>query len=176
LLGTVRDLPYNLAALVRPTFLLEVIMTKLLAPLALLACVAAVSADDKAATPAKASFDAAKLVGDWVYVSGVKGGEKVEKDRLEGKVVFTKDRITIPAGGDMKFVMAYKLDTKTNPVNIDIEIKEGPVNEGKAKGIIAFDGDQLKLCYHPTGGERPKKFESTKENGNFYFVLKPAKK
>ena len=87
-----------------------------------------------------------------------------------------KQFITIPAGGDMKFVMAYKLDTKANPVTIDMEIKEGPVPEGKAKGIIAIEGEQLKLCYHPTGGDRPKKFEATKDNGAFYFVLKKAAK
>src|SRR5262245_58440647 len=146
-------------------------MVKLFSSLALLVGVAAVVADDTPkAAPKTATFDPAKLVGDWTYVSGVKGGEKVEKDRLEGKVTFTKDRITIPAGGDMKFVMAYKLDTKASPVTIDMEIKEGPVPEGKAKGIITIEGDQVKLCYHPTGGDRPKKFESTKDNGAFYFV------
>jgi uncharacterized protein (TIGR03067 family) len=150
-------------------------MVKLLSPIALLVCLGFVIADDTPkAAPKTATFDAAKLLGEWTYVSGVKAGEKVEKDRLEGKVVFTKDRITIPAGGDMKFVMAYKLDTKANPVAIDMEIKEGPVSEGKAKGIITIEGDQLKLCYHPTGGDRPKKFESTKDNGAFYFVLKKA--
>jgi uncharacterized protein (TIGR03067 family) len=152
-------------------------MVKLLSPIALLVCVAWVSADDKPkAEPKAATFDAAKLVGDWTYVSGMKAGDKVEKDRLEGKVTFTKDRITIPAGGDMKFVMAYKLDTKASPATIEMEIKEGPVNEGKARGIIAIEGEQLKLCYHPTGGDRPKKFESTKDNGAFYFVLKRAAK
>jgi uncharacterized protein (TIGR03067 family) len=152
-------------------------MVKLLSSIALFVCVAFVTADDTPkAAPKTATFDPAKLVGDWTYVSGMKAGEKVEKDRLEGKVTFTKDRITIPAGGDMKFVMAYKLDTKANPATIDMEIKEGPVPEGKAKGIIAFDGEQLKLCYHPTGGDRPKKFESTKDNAAFYFVLKKAAK
>src|SRR5438874_6462612 len=151
-------------------------MLKAISAIALLVSTVWAYADDKKDAPQPAKFDAAKLVGDWTYVSGVKAGEKVEKDRLEGKVTFTKDRITIPAGGDMKFVMAYKLDTKANPVTIDMEIKEGPVNEGKAKGIISFEGEQLKLCYQPTGGDRPKKFESTKDNGAFYFVLKKAAK
>ena len=41
----------------------------------------------------------------------------------------------------------------------------------KAKGIIGFDGDDLKLCYSP-GDDRPTKFSGEKAN---FFVLKKAK-
>lgn len=122
-------------------------------------------------------FDAGKLVGDWNYVSGTKSGETVDKNRLQGKVTFTKDTITLPADENQKFVMAYKIDSKVSPATIDMEIKDGPVKEGKAEGIIAVEGDELKLCYVPTfaGGKRPTKFESTKDNSAFFFVLKKAK-
>ncbi len=125
----------------------------------------------------KAPFDAGKLVGDWTYVSGMKAGEKIEKDRLMGTVTFTKDGITMPAGPNEKFVMAYKVDAKASPATIDIEIKDGPVKEGKAEGIVTIDGEELKICYVPqfAGGKRPTKFESTKDNGAFLFVLKKAK-
>lgn len=119
-------------------------------------------------------FDAAKLVGDWTYVEGMRGGEKVGKESLGAKVTFTKDTVTVPAGPDAKFLMAYKVNGKASPVAIDLEIKDGPVKEGKAVGIIALEGDTLKLCYSPEG-KRPAKFESTKDNGAFYFVLKRAK-
>jgi len=122
----------------------------------------------------KPAFDAKKLEGEWTYVSGKRAGDDANKESLQGKVTITKDMITVPAGPDMKFIMAYKVDAKTNPVSIDIEIKDGPVKEGKAAGIIALDGDTLKLCYTAMG-KRPTKFESTKENGEFYFVLKRAK-
>lgn len=151
-------------------------MIRLLTPLAIVACIGWVHADDKPkGTPKPAAFDAAKMLGEWTYESGVKAGEKVPKDHLQGKVKITKDRLTIPSGMEKPFVMAYKLDTKNNPVTIDMEIKEGPMPDGKAKGIVAVDGDTLKICYHPTGGARPTKFESTKENDAFYFVLKRAK-
>jgi uncharacterized protein (TIGR03067 family) len=128
----------------------------------------------------KPAFDPAKLVGDWTYVSGVRGGEKVEQKHLAGKVAFTKDTITVPGSSpDEKFVMSYKIDTKATPAAIDMEIKEGPAKGGKAEGIIALEGGELKLCYIVHLGEdkakRPTKFESTKENQAFYFVLKPAK-
>jgi uncharacterized protein (TIGR03067 family) len=180
LLGIHPTVVYNLAARGPATFTLaRFIMVRLLASIALLAGVF-VSAE--AQPPAKArakaaAFDPAAMIGDWEYVSGVKMGEKVEKDNLKGTVKIAKDKLTIPSGvADKPFVMAYKLDTKTTPVNIDMEIKDGPVAEGKAKGIVAFEGATLKICYHPTGGDRPKKFESTKDNGAFFFVLKKAAK
>jgi uncharacterized protein (TIGR03067 family) len=123
----------------------------------------------------EAKFDPAKLVGDWTYVSGTKGGENVPKENLAGKVTFTKDMITVPAGPDMKFLMAYTLDTKETPTAINIDIKDGPVKEGKALGIVSLEGDELKLCYTFEGAKRPAKFESTKENKAHYFVLKRAK-
>src|SRR5262245_61523657 len=67
----------------------------------------AVRADE----PKKDTFDPAKLVGKWKYASSVKGGESAPAERLMGDVDITKDTFTIPGGPDMKFVMAYKLDT-----------------------------------------------------------------
>lgn len=123
----------------------------------------------------KNTFDAKKLEGSWTYVEGKRSGDAAAKESLQGKVTFTKDTITVPAGPDMKFTMAFKINAKANPVEIDIEIKDGPVNEGKAVGIIEVTGDTLKLCYS-AANKRPKKFESTKDNGAFYFVLKRAPK
>jgi uncharacterized protein (TIGR03067 family) len=141
--------------------------------LALLALSVAAAEEGK-----ETKLDPAKLVGEWKYVSGVRGGDKVEKDRLVGKVVITKDTFTIPGGPDAKFVIAYKIDNKTSPAKIDFDIKSGPVAEGKSIGIIAFDGDKLKVCYVPVmdkDAKRPAKFESTKDNQAFYFVLERVK-
>jgi uncharacterized protein (TIGR03067 family) len=108
-------------------------------------------------------------------VSGVRAGEKVPKENLAAKVTFNKDTVLVPAGPDAKFTMAFKIDTKESPATIDMDIKDGPVKEGKALGIIALDGDELRLCYTFDGSKRPTKFESTKENKAHYFVLKRAK-
>ncbi len=149
---------------------------KILASLGLAVFVLTVATADE--VKKEAAFDPAKLIGDWTYVSGMRGGEKVPKDNLAAKVTFAKDTVTVPAGPTEKFVMAYKIDPKATPATIDMDIKDGPVKEGKAIGIIAFEGDELKLCYVPVMDDktkRPTKFESTKENGAFYFVLKKAK-
>jgi uncharacterized protein (TIGR03067 family) len=147
---------------------------KTLAPLCLLLCVAAAVADEAAKKDAK--FDADKLVGQWTYTEGTRAGDKVDKERLAGTVKFTKDTVTIPAGPNEKFTIAYTIDAKASPATIDLEIKDGPIKEGKGQGIIAIEGDVLKFCYVPEGsGKRPTKFESTKDNGAFYFVLKREK-
>lgn len=136
---------------------------------ALLLAVGTLGADEK-----QTKFDAAKLVGDWNYVSGIKHGEKIDPDHLKNKVVITKETITLT--GDMKFVMKYKLDTTKNPVGISMEMTESPFGAGaKAIGIISVNGDELKLCYDPEGKKAPQKFEATDDNKAHLFILKRAK-
>ncbi len=152
---------------------------KRLVPLAAVLLVAAAAvAEDAKKDKAGAGLDPAKLVGTWTYESGTRSGEKVDKEKMADKVVITKDTFTLGTG-DMKFVIGYKIDTKKSPATIDMDIKDGPVKEGKAQGIIALKGDELKICYVALMGDdvkRPEKFESTKDNKAFYFVLKREKK
>ncbi len=119
-------------------------------------------------------FDAAKLVGTWTYVSGMKNGQEIGKETIKnGKVIFTRETITLP-GPDGKFVMKYKLNAKKNPVAIELEMTESPFGAGaKAAGILAVKGDELKFCYAPMG-EAPKKFEAKEGSNHHYFVLKRA--
>lgn len=121
-----------------------------------------------------AEFDAKKMVGNWGYDSGTRAGEEVAADRLVGTIKITDSEITLPVGPDAEFVFAYKLDTSKTPVMIDMEIKSGPVPEGKAVGIVKMEDGKLTLCYNPMGGDRPAEFASTADNGAFMFVLKKA--
>ena len=151
------------------------VKTVLTAVLALLLC-GTMLAEDKKDKPKKKGFDAAKLVGKWKYVSGTRQGNKVAKERLVGTVTISKDTILIPAGPDMQFTMKYTVDASKKPPTIDIEIKDGPVKEGKAAGIVTIQKGKLKICYAMLpDGKRPKKFKSTKENGAFFFVLEKMK-
>jgi uncharacterized protein (TIGR03067 family) len=136
---------------------------------ALVLAVGPLGAEDK-----EAKFDAAKLVGDWNYVSGMKNGEKVAGDNLKNKVVITKETITLT--GDMKFVMKYTLDTSKKPVGLKLKMTESPFGAGaESIGIIWVDGDELKMCYDPEGKKAPEKFEAKADSKAHYFVLKRAK-
>jgi uncharacterized protein (TIGR03067 family) len=124
----------------------------------------------------KAKLDPAKLLGTWTYVRGEKDGQKVSPDELKkGTVEITKDTITLKSN-EGKFVIKYKLDADKTPCKIQMEITEGPQGQGsKSEGIIALDGDQLKLCYAPMGGDAPKEFTAKEGSKHNLFVLKRKK-
>jgi uncharacterized protein (TIGR03067 family) len=123
-------------------------------------------------------FDAEKLVGKWKFTEGTKAGEKVEAKNLESEVTITKDTVTIK-DATQTHVMKYKVDASKSPIQIDFEGEEGPAKGFKAEGIISLDGETLKLAYSTNipgfDGKRPEKFESTKDNKAFLFVMKKAK-
>ena len=133
-------------------------------------CVNASSAQEATET----AFDAKQILGDWEYVSGMRGGEEVEKERLVGTVTVTEKTFTVPGGPGMTFLMEYELDIAQDPAHIDLTIKEGPAPEGSAQGLIKVENGQMTFCYDPTGQKRPAAFESTEDNGAFMFVLKKA--
>ncbi|HYV36444.1 MAG TPA: TIGR03067 domain-containing protein [Gemmataceae bacterium] len=149
---------------------------KVLCALAMLVAALLVANLNAGDTAKGGQFDAAKLVGTWKYVSGVKDGEKMDADRFKDQeLVIAKDKITLKAP-DATFVMKYELDSKKTPVTIKLEITEGPFGEGmKANGIIELNGDDLKFCYAPMGGEGPKAFEAKQGSGFHFFVLKRGK-
>ena len=123
------------------------------------------AADDK-----PAPLDPAKLAGDWTVVEATKAGDK--SDKPDGTLTVAKDKLTLKAG-DLTFVFTYKLDEKATPATIDMEIVEpDSFKGGKAKGILKMADGKVTLCYHPMGGDRPKDFTSTKENGTFLFGMK----
>jgi uncharacterized protein (TIGR03067 family) len=123
----------------------------------------------------EAKFDAAKLVGTWLYVSGEKNGEKVDQEHFkDSKVTITKKTITLE-GPNGKFVMDYKLDSKKNPVALSMTMTESPFGAGAtAEGIVQLNGDDLKMCYAPMG-EAPKKFEAKQGSNHHLFVLKRSR-
>ena len=136
--------------------------------LGLLGCVGlAASAQDKK------KGEAPKLEGKYMLTGGKKDGADVSEDSKKGEYTFAKDKITIKGMG-ITFVMGYKLDTKTTPTNIDMEILEGP--EGtkgtKAQGIIEKKGDVLKLAYSIEKDKRPKNFDGKE---GFMFEFKKSK-
>lgn len=116
------------------------------------------------------------LVGKWKIESGVRDGNKIDKEKIEKvEIEITKDKITLEDKKESsKFVMTYK--TKDGkPKGIEITIVEGPVKDVSAKGIFEVKDDTLKLCYHSMGGDAPTAFESKADSGVFMFTLKKAK-
>lgn len=123
---------------------------------------------------AAGGLDAAKLVGEWTYVSGEKDGTKLDKDHFAGqKVSFTDKEIKV-SGPNGEYDFSYKLDTTKQPVAIAMEMTAGGTGDSKTAGIIALDGNTMKLCYPPRGGAAPTKFEAPSGSGLHCFVLEHA--
>ena len=116
---------------------------------------------------------APKLEGKYTLVAGKKNGAEIDEESKKAAYTFTADKINIK-GGEVSFVMGYKLDPKTEPMNIDMEILEGPdgAKGMKALGIIEVKGDAVKIAYSTEKDKRPKDFKGEKD---FYFELKKAK-
>jgi uncharacterized protein (TIGR03067 family) len=138
----------------------------------LVAVSAAAAQDDKKSD----KMDPAKLAGTYKITDGKKAGDKIGDDAKKGKVVITKEAIALKGEDGMEFEFSYKLDAKADPAEIDMEITKPDALKGaKTLGIISYEAGEVKLCYHPEGKERPKKFESTKDNGNYLFTMKKDK-
>jgi len=136
----------------------------------LLAATASLHAQDKKKS------DAAKLVGKWEYVSGVKDGAKVPAENLKDQAItITKDKITLQ--GKDKFVFKYSLDTTKNPIGIKMEMLESPFGAGaKSAGVIEVKDGQIRLCYASMDdAATPKTFESKEGSKAHLFVLKRVK-
>jgi uncharacterized protein (TIGR03067 family) len=123
------------------------------------------------------------LEGKYKLVSGKVNDKAIGDDSKKWDYIFTADKITVKGLSekkdekkedpkdnkkdekkeekkDLMFVFGYKLDGKTSPITINMEILDGP--EGtkgiKTSGIIEVKGDVLKLAYIMEKDKKPKDF------------------
>ena len=122
----------------------------------------------------KGKTDEEKIQGTWSILSLERGGVDVMDDFVkEAKVVITADKVKIEAGGkDMQ--VGYKLDPSKKPAHIDI-IESSGGKDAVIKGIYAFDGDNLKVCFAPPGEKRPTEFVTQGGSSEQMVVLKRDK-
>lgn len=134
--------------------------------------VSASAGQDKAA-----KLDAAKLPGTYEFVSGLRDGDKVPEGNFKGTtLIVTKDAMELKTPeGSFKF--SYTVDASKTPATVDMEITDGPIGKGeKRKGVIALDGDMLKLAYNAVGADAPKDFDVKKGSMGHSFTMKRQKK
>ncbi|VTR98235.1 unnamed protein product [Gemmata massiliana] len=117
--------------------------------------------------------DKIDLAGKYTLVAGKKNGADVDETAKKATYTATEDKFTI-SGGDVKFVMKYRLDTAVTPATIDMEIVEGPdgTKGSKALGIVELKDGTLKLAYSVEKDKRAKDFEG---KSGYYFELKKEK-
>jgi uncharacterized protein (TIGR03067 family) len=104
-----------------------------------------------------------KVEGSWITTSLMQGDKKPPADVLEKlmyRFTFKEGKYTASVMGKQDEAGSYRIDAKMKPAHIDLMIEDGK-HKGKTQlGLIAVDGDALKLALAPEGGKvRPKDFE-----------------
>ena len=138
--------------------------------LAALASVPLVRADDKD------KEKVADLIGGYTIVSGEKDGIPEPRERIEGVTVRIAEDGIVVVDKDKKelYADAYKIDVSSKPWKITLTSKLAPREGQVARGLIAKDGDTVKLIYALPGRPEPTDFK-TKEK-QLMFVLKNLRK
>ncbi len=123
--------------------------------------------------------DAARLAGEYTFLSGEKGGEAIPPEHLKDNIaVFDGNTIAV-IDKDRKqlYSSTYKLSKgetpKKNVWRIDM-VSQLPKEGEKAAGMIKLDGDQVWLVYG-LGDDRAKDFKTTGAHENLFKMKRVAK-
>jgi uncharacterized protein (TIGR03067 family) len=126
-----------------------------------------------AAAPGDASaFDVemtpflSSLQGEWVPVALVNSGSPLQPAMLGfGSRTVAGNETRVVFGGQVMVHAKMRIDESTTPIAVDyLNIGRGP--KVVSHGILAFDGDLLRICMAQAGAPRPAAFESTKGSGH----------
>jgi RNA polymerase sigma factor (sigma-70 family) len=115
--------------------------------------------------------DLEKLQGDWAATDVKFDGNEVAADTMSN-LQFRGDEVNWPADSQCK------LEATAERKQIDLTCHLlGPPNNFML-GIYEINGDELKLCFGPPGGDRATSFEAPKGSGRTLMTLKhrPADK
>src|SRR5437660_6472175 len=99
-----------------------------------------------------AKKDLERMQGDWNAVEMVRDGTKLSDDEVQTFFRTVKgDQYSVSLFDKVLGKGTIKLDTTKKPKAIDAL----PVGGKPMLGIYEFDGERLKLCFAPSGKERP---------------------
>lgn len=121
-----------------------------------------------------AKKDVNALQGKWSVVSLTRDGktEAISKDAVR---VMDGDAYTMKLHQLLTIKGTFKIDPTTNPKAIETTASTGPYKDKPLLGIYELDGDSLKICYAPSGKDRPTEFSSKAGSGWILTVHKRLK-
>jgi len=117
----------------------------------------------------KSGRDRAALQGTWKWQSASLAGEAVDAGEVRLMAMTFKGDQVMPSS-DPTDAATFSLDASKTPATIDLIDRNHKVD----LGIYKIEGDVLIICLAIAQSRkaRPAVFESTKENGALYAVMK----
>jgi uncharacterized protein (TIGR03067 family) len=142
----------------------------------LIATVAMLVVAGAAAAEKEISF-ASRMTGAWFCASATINGRPLSDTAVKKlHLTMTDTRYKTERNDEVLFDSTYRLDATKTPVQISMVGTEGDLIGKEAQGIIAVEGDTLKICYTMPGKPRPITFASATNSEAYLIVWKREKK
>ena|SRR5258708_7288860 len=121
--------------------------------------------------------DAAKgeesLQGTWRLSAGEANGKALsEKQLQDGKLVIKGDHYTVKLYGKETITGVQKLDPKPKTKTLDITDASGSHKDQTCLGIYELKGNEFRVAFSAPGKERPSKFSTTPDSGQWMHIWK----
>jgi len=114
---------------------------------------------------------AEKATGTWSCVNATVNGKPLAETTVKKlRLTMTDTRYKTERDGEVLFDSTYRLDTTKAPAHINMVGTEGDLIGKEAQGIIALEGDTLRICYTMPGKLRPTAFASA-TNSEAYLIV-----
>lgn len=122
-------------------------------------------------------IDLERFQGNWSLMSAESDGKKTSPEEAKKlKLTIQGKRFTLQKDGVVVSEGTFTLDPTKKPKGIDETITAGR-NKGKVfLAIYEIDDGQHKICFAPSGKERPQTFSSLPGSGHLLQVWKRDKK
>jgi len=116
-----------------------------------------------------------KIQGTWKFISQEMDGKaKPKEDLAKLQITFTGDKWSVTDDGKVVQAGTHTLDPSKKPNQVDAKVTEGEDKGSMMLGIYELKGNTLKVCFDPSGKERPTSF--TAKAGQFSAVVERATK
>jgi uncharacterized protein (TIGR03067 family) len=120
---------------------------------------------------------ASRMTGTWSCVTATINGKPLSDSAVKKlHLTMTGTRYKTERNDEVLFDSTYLLDTTKAPMHINMVGTEGDLIGKEAQGIVAVEGDTLKVCYTMPGKPRPTSFASATNSEAYLIIWKREKK